>query len=325
MTSNPKAEIIKDALRRFPHFQKRALARYILDTNGMLWDNDLEAIRKQIRYYTGASGDRDRVKVASRIIPTQAPVEMPQTWRKIRSPYHLPAGTWFAVFDVHVPFHEPKPIEAAVQYAKDRGVDGVLLGGDLADTGAVAFWPTAKRDFNAEMESVTDFLDWLRQQFPDGRIIWKPGNHEYRYPRMFINKAPELAQSPIAAMETVLALEDRGIEFLDYYQVVMAGELPIIHGHEYPSISRAVNPARGLFNRTNMFAMCGHLHSTSEHTSKSLVGTMLTTWSVGCLCDLSPDYNPYGNWNWGFAIVHVERGGHFEVENRRILPNGRVV
>jgi len=41
---------------------------------------------------------------------------------------------------------------------------------------------------------------------------------------------------------------------------------------------------------------------------------------------MHPDYAPYGtNWNWGFAIVNVEKNGNFEVVNRRILPNGKVV
>lgn len=31
------------------------------------------------------------------------------------------------------------------------------------------------------------------------------------------------------------------------------------------------------------------------------------------------------NWNWGFALVNVEKNGDFEVENRRILPSGKVV
>ena len=52
---------------------------------------------------------------------------------------------------------------------------------------------------------------------------------------------------------------------------------------------------------------------------------LLTTWSFGCLCDLHPDWNPFGNWNWGFAFVNIEEDGNFEVVNRRILSSGKVV
>ena len=228
--------------------------------------------------------------------------------------------------DVHVPFHEPKPLEAAVQYGQAEAVTGIFLNGDFQDCASEGFWPTAKRDFNREVEDVIDALDWLRNEFPGKPIVYKPGNHEYRLPQLFVRKVPELAESPLAAMETVIGFEERGIEFLDYHQIVMAGKLPIIHGHEVMNINRMVNPARGLFLRAKTFAACSHCHSTSEHTPKNIHGEILTCWSFGCLCDLNPDYNPIGNdWNWGFAIVNVEKNGDFEVVNRRILPNGKVV
>ena len=45
--------------------------------------------------------------------------------------------------------------------------------------------------------------------------------------------------------------------------VVMAGKLPILHGHEINHIDRAVNPARGLFLKAKSWAACSHCHSTS--------------------------------------------------------------
>lgn len=83
--------------------------------------------------------------------------------------------------------------------------------------------------------------------------------------------------------------------------------------------------ARGLFLKTKTFAACAHGHSTSEHSVRDINDVMLTTWSFGCLSDLHPDWNPFSDWNWGFAIINVEANGFFEVENRRILSNGKVV
>jgi hypothetical protein len=107
--------------------------------------------------------------------------------------------------------------------------------------------------------------------------------------------------------------------------MVMAGKLPIFHGDEFRALSIAVNPARGLYLRAKTWALCGHYHNTSEHTPKDCHGTYLTCWSVGCLCDLSPDWNPYGNWNHGFALIDIEKNGQFTVTNKRILSNGKVV
>lgn len=324
---NPKSEIVIDACRRFSHLPTRTIVSHLLNTYGALFDNDPEKIRDSVRYYRGQKGEakreaahnhQDLFKVGS--------VKLPPTWRSVRTSYALPPGLWLVMSDVHVPFHEPKPLEAAVQAGQAEKVDGILLNGDIQDCAALSFWPTARRDFNREIESVIDFLDWLRQSFPKAKIVYKPGNHEYRLPRYFVKNAPELATSPLAAMETVLGFEERQIEFLDYFQIVMAGKLPIIHGHEVPAIIRSVNPARGLFLRTKTFSACSHCHSTSEHSPVDIHGELLTTWSFGCLCNLSPDYSPYGNnWNWGFALVNVEKDGNFEVVNRRILDSGKVV
>jgi len=136
---------------------------------------------------------------------------------------------------------------------------------------------------------------------------------------------PELIGLPLLAMDTVLGLESRGIELVDFYQIVMAGKLPIIHGHEIKTLSRAVNPARGLFLRAKSWSACSHCHSTSEHTARNIRGEYLTTWSFGCLCDLSPDYSSIGNdWNHGFALIDIEKNGAFIVRNLRVLPNGCV-
>ena len=146
------------------------------------------------------------------------------------------------------------------------------MNGDIMDCAAVSYWPTASRDFNSEIDMMVDFLDWLKQAFPGKPIVYKPGNHEYRLPRYFVSKAPELADTLVAAdvFERVLGLAEREITFLDYHQTVMAGLLPVLHGHEVGAITRAVNPARGLFLRAKSYAMCAHCHTTSEHTSTNI-------------------------------------------------------
>ena len=319
-----KLEIIKDAVRRFEHLPTRTIARYILHNYGPMFDGNLDKIRGALRYHLGASGDGNRKKLKERI--PHSPQPLPATWRKTRTNHKLNPGLYLVLNDVHVPFHEPKAIEAAVKFGQEEGITGILLNGDAQDCAAVSYWPTSrKRDFDKEVELFIDFLDFLDDAFPGIPMIYKPGNHEYRLPRYYQSKAPEMIGMPLQAMDVVLGFEYRNIEFLDYHQIVMAGKLPVLHGHEFSAISRAVNPARGLFLRTKSWAACGHCHTTSEHTSKSIQGTLLTCWSFGCLCDLSPDYNPYGDWNWGVALINVEKNGDFEVVNKRILPNGKVV
>jgi predicted phosphodiesterase len=317
-----RSTIVKDALARFPELPLRAIARYILQNFGPQFDNDLEKIRSSVRYHVGANGEYSR---QFRLDPRTKTVKMPETWRKTRVPHKLSPGLWLVMADIHIPFHEPKPLEAAMQYGKNAGVTGVLLAGDVQDCAAVSYWPSAiKRDFDKEVTLFVDFLDLLRREFPKQEIVYLPGNHEYRLPRYYESRVPELIGLPLAAFETVLGLEARNIELLDFRQMVLAGKLPIFHGDEF-RLSRAVNVARGLFLKTKSYSLCAHGHSSSEHTERNIHGTILTTWSIGCLCDLSPDYAPHSNWNWGACLISIEPNGQFEVLNRRILPNMDVV
>jgi predicted phosphodiesterase len=279
----------------------QTIAKYILYQYGGTFDYNLEKIRSAVRYRLGKNGEQSRNN-AKEIIERTTPPKMPKTWNRDLPPYDLSPGLWLLLYDIHVPFHEPRAIEAAIQYGQAQKVDGVLLPGDSQDCAAVSFWPSIRRrDFDGEVELFIDMLDLLLYEFKGKRFVYKPGNHEYRLPRYYAAKAPELIGMPLLAMEHVLGFEHRGIEFLDYNQKVMAGKLPIIHGHETKSTS-GVNPARGLFLKTFSWAMCGHFHRTSEHTSTNIRDEYLTTWSVGCLCNLKPEYNPFGNsWNHGVA------------------------
>ena len=320
-----RTDLVRQAIERFPSLPNRAISRYILHTHGAIFDGDLEKIRDAVRYQRGAHGEEKRLKIGSKVLKRTGPVEMPLTWGRVRKPFRLSPGLWATLADIHAPFHEAKAIESAVCYCQKQKVTGLLFNGDLQDCAAVSFWTTVdRRNFDLEIESFLDFLDFIQSEFPKAEKVWKPGNHEYRLPRYYAAKAPELIGIPLAAFDVVLGLEHRGIEMLEYKQIVMAGKLPILHGDEY-RMSTAVNPARGLFLKTNSWALCSHFHRTSEHSERNIQGQLLTTWSTGCLCNLSPDYQPSGNWNHGFALVAVEKDGNFEVENRRILPNGKVV
>lgn len=321
-----KQDIIKDVCTNFPQFPTRSLARYVLDQHGGLWDYNLEKIRTSIRYFRGTKGELNRQRNKS-IIPVSETKIMPKSWNRQVPPYQLGEGKWLVLADVHAPFHDVKALEAAIAYGQKEKCTGLFLNGDFQDCQAISFWPSVvRKDFMAELMVTISLLDLLNKEFPKAKKVYKPGNHEYRLPRYFAGHAPEFINSPVAAMESTIDFESRGYEFLDYYQLVYAGKLPILHGHEMRGISTVVNPARGLFLKSKSHALCAHFHRTSEHTDTNIKDEYLTTWSIGCLSNLHPDYNPYGgNWNWGFAVVSVDDNGYFTVHNKRILPSGKVV
>ena len=80
-----------------------------------------------------------------------------------------------------------------------------------------------------------------------------------------------------------------------------------------------------LFLKAKTSCFQGHNHQTSEHTEPTLTGKMVTTWSLGCLCELHPAYMPLNRWNHGFAIVDLGANkDDFEFRNKRIF-NGKIL
>ena len=133
-------------------------------------------------------------------------------------------------------------------------------------------------------------------------------------------KAPELFDLDFWKIEDLFNFAELRIHLVKSLDYVLLGKLKVVHGHEYRGgFVAPVNPARGLFLRTKESALQSHVHRTSEHTEKTIGGTLIGCWSIGCLCELQPDYNPYNNYNLGFAMVEVKKNGAFSVFNKRII------
>lgn len=235
-------------------------------------------------------------------------------------------GRWLVLSDVHIPFHSNPVIRSAVDEAVSRGVDHVLLNGDLADCFQVS---DHQRDpdlaaFEVEIEKVSQFLRWLRHRLPDARIVWREGNHENRLRRYIVAKASELRHLKCLHLPELAGLSGVGGEWHQDKRILWLGKLAVLHGHELRG-GGGVNVGRWLYLQVGGTALMGHLHRTSEHHEPSISGRLHGCWSAGCACSLTPQYLRINKWNSGYAFVVVHAGGDFEVVNRRVLPNGQVV
>ena len=120
-------------------------------------------------------------------------------------------------------------------------------------------------------------------------------------------------------LDNWLALKEIDVELVSDKRIVLAGNLPILHGHEKGNgISSPVNQARGAYMRLHHTVLEGHGHRTSIHSEPDMMGTETVCFSTGCLCDLRPAYAPLNKWNHGAAVVDVRQDGQFDVENFRI-------
>ena len=324
-------KLILEALEKFPETPSLTLARKLYNENPEVWIR-LEAVRSGVRLFRGAAGVKNvsatkstehfRAKQKAHD-PTRLPLSEERIWR----PFLLEGKKIAILSDIHIPYHSMGALKAAIAWLKKYKPDVILLNGDTIDFYQLSRFEKDPRERSAadEIKSTKQFLDYLSEQFPNARIIWKDGNHDERYQSLLRVKAPELLDIPEFRFPVLMDFANRGITYITDKQVIEVDEnLSILHGHEFrESIMAPVNAARGLFLRAKSCAIAGHLHQTSEHTESTVQGKMIATWSTGCLCDLHPKYMPINRWNLGFCVVTVGSKG-FEVDNKKIIDS-RVV
>lgn len=330
---SPAAQVLDELVAKFPDAPAMTLAKRAFAQNPTLWPN-LEACRTAVRKRLGVQGEGSH-KGADATGLRRKP--RPAGWMDVIPEPLLPQNTWAAVqidgpqrvailSDLHIPFHDPAALEVALTHSEQRKPTIILLNGDIADHYAQSFWQTDPRlrNFPEEVRQVKFFLRGLRKRFPRAKIIYKLGNHEERWDRYLRHKAPELLGVDEFDWKNVFHLAEYKIDLVDSKKPIRLGKLNVIHGHEYRfAISSPVNPARGLYLKGQAHTLGGHFHQTSQHSAKSIEQHVVGAWSVGCLCDLHPEYAPLNNWNHGFAFVAAEKCGTFNVDNYKII-SGKV-
>lgn len=227
--------------------------------------------------------------------------------------------------DIHLPYHDEQALDIAIDYGIKNKPNAIILNGDTMDMYQASRFikdPTL-RNLAGEIEMTREFIQALKNEF-SCPIYFKMGNHEDRWQNYLKVSAPELLGIPEFHLSSLLRFGEYGVTEIKSKQIIKAGMLTICHGHEMGhAIFSPVNPARGLYMKAKVSAICGHHHQTSEHSEKDMAGNVVTTWSMGALCGLSPEYFPYNKWNHGFAWVETDMSGEYEVKNLRIV-DGKV-
>ena len=250
------------------------------------------------------------------------PFNLPESFEESFEHYHVPKQykNWLVLSDIHCPYHSIKALTECLNYGIQKNIDAILINGDGMDCYQLSkFNPDPrKRNFKEELDAFGQLLDILRGIAP---VFYKTANHEMRYEKLLITKAPELLGVAEFELANLLHLGERKIEMIKDDRIIYVGKLPVIHGHEVHLAGVSVNPARSLFLKTKKSALCGHLHQTSQHCETTIDGKLITTWSTGHLSDPHPLYARINKWNWGAARIEVDDEGNFEVINLRLQGN----
>lgn len=298
----------------FPNVPSRTLAKRIYKKHSKFFDN-VEQVRSAIRRRRGNSGNKN----ASHPRPNQPAGWVPQIppsqiteW----VPHIIDGPERIAVLsDVHIPYHNEQVLQQWLEDAYEYEPSTILLNGDIFDFYRLSRFEKdpSKRDTSFELDAVHDFLDWLQYNF-EADIIWKDGNHDERWRKYLYNHAPEFATLNQFELCEILDLEDRNITYVTDKRIILAGQLPILHGHEMAG-SSTINPAKSMFNKMNSSAIQAHCHRSSEYLERNVFGDWICCYSVGCVCELTPEFSRINKWNHGYAFVEIDSSGNFEVNN----------
>jgi len=324
-------ETTRQYLRRFPTAPTLQIAKILKEEHPLLY-TDVEQARATVRYYRGAHGKQNRKDLADAefVRSTEEameckynPFSLPDSVRDNWSPVALPikAGRGLILADPHIPYHDVEAVTTALQWAQREGyTDFVVLNGDTSDFFMLSVFdkdPEARK-FVDELDDTNAYLDSLEKALPGALIILKDGNHDWRYTSYLRRRAPALLGTEKYVREATLKLKERGVIEVPHDVPIKVGKLNILHGHELHGTSTVVNPARGAYLKSMECVLVAHHHRTSEHSETSLSGRLDTSWSVGCLCQLHPEYARLNKWNHGFAGIEVD-GDDFNIENKRIV------
>ena len=307
--------IILDYLEKFPNAPSRTIAKKIYNENSAFF-RDAENVYFRVRYYRGQTGSINRDKLKNTKFQKELKVkvmiqklQLPESHTKTRNSFTFPTGCKkLGVFgDVHIPYHDNTALEVMFKKFEEEKVDSIFINGDLLDFYQLSFHEKDPREvhFKGEIEAGKEFLAYIRNRFPDIPIYYITGNHENRFERYLRIKASELLDIDECRLDVILHVAEYRIEYLPFRSKVVFGDYTIEHGDKIPGAGGVV-PARTLLMRLKSNSIVNHFHKSSE-SSQRIYGvgepTNIRAYSLGCMCDLAPEYMEINEWNHGFCIM----------------------
>jgi hypothetical protein len=328
MAKNTKitGEIVQDYLKRFPMIGAKTLANKIYAENSVLF-TDPESVRAHVRYYLGQLGKLGRKDLGTTQFVREArdsnPYGIPESdaipWKPVHIPERFNNGLVFS--DMHFPYHDVRAVNSMIDYTVGHNkINFIFINGDGLDCyqGSKFNKDMRNRSISNEIWGWIEFLNVLKDTFPNVQIYWKLGNHEERLENYLRVKAPELLDFTEFKLGEILKIRGlQGVEVVER-QLVYIGRLPFLHGHELPGgAASPVSPARGLSLKALSSAVVSHHHKTSAQTETDINEKLMSWYSLGCLCQLHPEYALINKWNHGFSNIQTE-GLEYEFHNLKI-------
>lgn len=286
----------------------------------------IDNARMVINYHRGQKGVKNRRKLADlthvkdldKVLADK--FNLPEPAVNTLEPYRIPKvnDKIICFGDTHFPFQNNDAIYKALEYAAGKAVNCFILNGDIMDGYDISRFTKEARKPNLEyeLEVVYDFLHNLRDCFPNALIVWKFGNHEQRWDEYLKVNAPLLHMIGTERLEDHIPVQELGVQVVKDKRRIVAGDLNILHGHEYNGGGGQVNPARTMSIKAKVNTLVNHFHRSSSHKEMDLNGNVTRYYSLGAMCSRQ-SYAPYGNQDCSFGWLRVIDGITY-VQNREV-------
>jgi len=228
--------------------------------------------------------------------------------------------------DLHIPYHSHKAISLALTVFKDAKVNEIILNGDVLDFYTInshgAKHPDIKETLETELEAGKEFLVKLRKMFPDEKITFLYGNHEFRLDRFVMKECPHFWN--ILRLENQLGLEKLRINWLPYQEVYSLNKkLKVVHSPP----SYGVNGARtSLLKKIDVSYIYGCTHRVQHSCVTGDSGEVYHAWFNGWLGDAASNGNVFsfmkGHESWQSACIIADVIDDYEFHVHQLHLNG---
>ncbi len=199
---------------------------------------------------------------------------------------------------------------AALDFGDDFKPDVTIILGDFMNFDIISDYTKKDvihregRRLKYDFILANQILDRI-DRFTKGEVVFLLGNHDVRL-SMFISANPQL--EGLIGLTYNLHLEKRDYIIMPENKVYKLGHARFVHGWYY-NLHHAKKTVLEMGD--NIFY--GHVHdvqsfSKSNPDQKPIIGQ-----SMGCLCDLNPEYkrNKPNRWVNAFGIFYFQANGNF--------------
>lgn len=243
---------------------------------------------------------------------------------------------WVISGDWHIPVHDPRLVDLVIDIAQDIGCTHFLINGDYLDMYGINFFgpkhPDVIETLEDEFYQGLEYVKTLRKKLPEQKIHISFGNHCQRLERFILKNCRPFWN--ILTTEKMLQLDDYGITYTPYQEVVQIPGVPIYIVHSPPSYSKHA-AAVSLENKGagNWIFSCTH-RMTMAYKPTAL-GDLLEAHTMGWLgaTDLTASHSQIfsytkGHQTWSNSFIIVDVLGddffiqHIPIRNYKAIVDG---